>query len=502
MTCRLSQAFATTFVLEPSLTMLGRAGARMRQYTSNFGLIRGIAETLPFPDHTFDRVLCHSAIDHFADPERGIREMARVVKSDGRLIITFVNYGGVAPRVSRGLYALGRALRLIAPESLSHRLPWDTPVPYEHSFECTWVNVSAMCDPYLELDWAHGVSLGWGFPGWGSLLARFRTLEHTLVPLDRLAHWRPALADFVVTIWRPRSSSTWPVDDYRVRKANPVYQRHIREEATYWAKADFSQFFGPALQAVAAAQNAALTGDPARSWLDDMAARGPFGHVAVLGCDDTGWETDWLQRGASRTLDVYELSDGVIAKVKQRLGALADRVRFIQSDLNFADLPAAAYDCVLASSTLHCMVNLEHVFSQVHRALRPGGLFAFSGWVGENRLQYDPRRLARVNAILARVPERFRRVNVVERPSLAWTLSPFMAARSADILPLARRHPGFDVIHDAGAGWLFPLMLVVDLEALAREHPELIAQLRAAEAEAKADSGLQPTGAYVVLRRR
>src|SRR5262249_27260849 len=188
--------------------------------------IQGIAETLPFPDHIFDRVLCDSALDHLADPERGISEMARVVTPEGRVVLTFVNYGGLTVRGSRLGYRLGRALGLLPPTA-ERKLFWDTPVPLEHNFECTLENVSEMCRPYLELDRAHGISLGWMFPGWGRLLEYLPPLLPFVRLLDRFARGRPGLADFVVAVWRPRPRSAWPADGLRVRKTNPVYQQAI-----------------------------------------------------------------------------------------------------------------------------------------------------------------------------------------------------------------------------------------------------------------------------------
>src|SRR6185369_13184337 len=106
------------------------------------------------------------------------------------------------------------------PETNATKLFWDSPVPFEHTFECTFANVSAMCRQYLELDRAYGISLGWMFPGWGRLLARFRHSRRLLGTLDRLAGARPALADFVVSIWRPRPRAEWPTDAFRVRESN------------------------------------------------------------------------------------------------------------------------------------------------------------------------------------------------------------------------------------------------------------------------------------------
>jgi len=86
------------------------------------------------PRTRFDRVLLDSAIDHLADPRLGIGEMTRVLKPDGRLVISFVNYESASMRLSRRLYGMARRLGVLPREK---RLFWHTPVPFEHTFECT-----------------------------------------------------------------------------------------------------------------------------------------------------------------------------------------------------------------------------------------------------------------------------------------------------------------------------------------------------------------------------
>jgi len=51
-------------------------------------LILGEAETLPFADHTFDNVLSFGAFNYFNDPLGSLREMARVVKPQGRIVVS------------------------------------------------------------------------------------------------------------------------------------------------------------------------------------------------------------------------------------------------------------------------------------------------------------------------------------------------------------------------------------------------------------------------------
>jgi SAM-dependent methyltransferase len=48
-------------------------------------------EELPFGETTFDYVTCIGSLEHFPDPEGGAREIARVLKPDGRAIVYVPN---------------------------------------------------------------------------------------------------------------------------------------------------------------------------------------------------------------------------------------------------------------------------------------------------------------------------------------------------------------------------------------------------------------------------
>jgi SAM-dependent methyltransferase len=52
---------------------------------------RGRAEDLPFPNEQFDLVISYLSLIDIADVERAIAEMARVLKSDGTLLIANLN---------------------------------------------------------------------------------------------------------------------------------------------------------------------------------------------------------------------------------------------------------------------------------------------------------------------------------------------------------------------------------------------------------------------------
>ncbi len=53
-------------------------------------ILQGAAERLPFPDASFDVVLSLTALQNFDDPAQGLREMRRVCKRGGALLVSFL----------------------------------------------------------------------------------------------------------------------------------------------------------------------------------------------------------------------------------------------------------------------------------------------------------------------------------------------------------------------------------------------------------------------------
>ncbi len=74
--------------LDVSDGMLGQARANAeKEGVSNVTFEKGAAESLPFPDATFDRVTCRVAPHHFLSVQRFCSEAYRVLKPGGRLLI-------------------------------------------------------------------------------------------------------------------------------------------------------------------------------------------------------------------------------------------------------------------------------------------------------------------------------------------------------------------------------------------------------------------------------
>ena len=54
-------------------------------------LVLGNGERLPWPDETFDHVVCLGSLEHFINPEFGAREIARVMKPSAKAAIMLPN---------------------------------------------------------------------------------------------------------------------------------------------------------------------------------------------------------------------------------------------------------------------------------------------------------------------------------------------------------------------------------------------------------------------------
>ncbi len=89
-------------------------------------VVAGRGEALPLPDNTFDLVLSHEVIEHVQDDRQAIREIVRVLKPGGRLVLFCPNRG--YPFETHGIYWRGKyrfgniPLVNYLPRSLRNRL--------------------------------------------------------------------------------------------------------------------------------------------------------------------------------------------------------------------------------------------------------------------------------------------------------------------------------------------------------------------------------------------
>jgi ubiquinone/menaquinone biosynthesis C-methylase UbiE len=187
--------------LEPSHTMIGHAKEYINEKSAAVLLVRGIGEGLPFKDGSFDTVMCKGALDHFPHPDMAIREMARVLKPQGKAVIAIANFESLSFKLGRKVFGI---ISLFSKESRGSRRVWH--VPEDHAYKFDYSTLRSMIEPHLKLERAVGISLFFGFPWWGLLLGKLpqRLSDFTLNSLDWLARRMPSLSDTLVFRCTPR----------------------------------------------------------------------------------------------------------------------------------------------------------------------------------------------------------------------------------------------------------------------------------------------------------
>jgi len=78
-----------------SISRLGKA-SRLLDVDTVF-LEADVQETIPFPEGFFDRIFCTETLEHLKYPDRCLYEIIRLLKPEGRLILTLPNATGFAP---------------------------------------------------------------------------------------------------------------------------------------------------------------------------------------------------------------------------------------------------------------------------------------------------------------------------------------------------------------------------------------------------------------------
>jgi ubiquinone/menaquinone biosynthesis C-methylase UbiE len=86
--CRHENFKGRVIAADLSRRMLRQAEANLSVYAHQTALVWCPAENLPFPDDTFDVVTCLEALEFMVNPQAVIRELARVLRPGGLLLLT------------------------------------------------------------------------------------------------------------------------------------------------------------------------------------------------------------------------------------------------------------------------------------------------------------------------------------------------------------------------------------------------------------------------------
>jgi SAM-dependent methyltransferase len=145
---------------------------------------------------------------------------------------------------------------------------------------------------------------------------------------------------------------------------------------------------------------------------------------------------------AEFTIDCLELNPDMLERGRSAAASagVAPRMNFVPVDLN-AWRAAHEYDVIIANQTLHHVLNLENLFAEIKRSLKPGGSFIVSDMIGRNGHQRWPEALGLVREFWRKLPPSYRFNQTLHRYEETyedWDCSgeSFEGVRAQDILPL------------------------------------------------------------------
>jgi 2-polyprenyl-3-methyl-5-hydroxy-6-metoxy-1,4-benzoquinol methylase len=190
----------------------------------------------------------------------------------------------------------------------------------------------------------------------------------------------------------------------------------------------------PAVQCRIAAK---ISGDPTVDWMDYVIDKYYAGEIPVsrclsVGCGEGDLERRLAARGFFLACDAYDIAQGSIARARDlAVGQGFNTINYDVRDINDLALQPAHYDAIFSFSALHHFVALEHVLSQIHTALKPGGLFIINEYIGPSRFQFPRQQVDAMNATLRLLPLPYRRIRDAADDMTSAPLSASSGARES-----------------------------------------------------------------------
>jgi SAM-dependent methyltransferase len=217
--------------------------------------------------------------------------------------------------------------------------------------------------------------------------------------------------------------------------------------------------------------NRAATGNPEHDWLSYVRALhlpAALERTLVLGCGSGFLERALVHKDGVRTILAVDADPRTVeAARRQAERAGLDAISYAVLDPERDELPAGPWGAIFANDVLHHVSALERLLDRVLAVLAPGGRFVFYDYIGPSRFQYSDERMELVQRYFRLLPDRLRKDPETGR--ILWRRervdgarlsreSPDEAARSEEILPLARAIFAAEAEYSGAGGLLHPLL--------------------------------------------
>lgn len=195
----------------------------------------------------------------------------------------------------------------------------------------------------------------------------------------------------------------------------PQNENRNRQVAEHWARVAKKQELGfwntPGWTEH---QNLLASGKPHYSWLqvfrDELSSQGiKPGHALSIGCGCGMLERQMIQEGLCTSAEGCDLSLDLLDYAAEAAKEIQAPITYFKADLNVDYFSPQKFDLIIGAGIFHHIENLEYLFQNLKRALKPGGKLLMYDYVGPSRFQWTPKQIERCNEWLRRLPKKFKK---------------------------------------------------------------------------------------------
>lgn len=165
----------------------------------------------------------------------------------------------------------------------------------------------------------------------------------------------------------------------------------------------------------------------------DWLAGRKFQRGLSIGCGGGALERDIIRRNLCRHVDAFDGSmvSIALAASEARKEGFDKRISYYVADFNRPVFPRNAYDIVFFHQSAHHVSELELLYAEILRTLKPNGILYLDEFVGPSRDWWHDALLAPQRAIYSQIPPEQRLYD--ELPYPIQMDDPSEAVRSAEI---------------------------------------------------------------------
>ena len=250
--------------------------------------------------------------------------------------------------------------------------------------------------------------------------------------------------------------------------------------------------------------NRGVTGDAntwPMEWFERAYASSPFERGLSIGCGDGALERDVRRKNICRRVTGIDISPESLRLASEKAAKEGlEGIDYAIGDFNDLRLEPESFDIVFFHQALHHVRELEDCLDEIHRCLRPGGLFYLDEYVGPSRHEWKKSMLGRAERAYAKLPGPVRRRPHLQLP-VDWR-DPSEAIRSSEIVPALEAR--FDLVEkrDYGGNLLAVVYPHLTFEPADRETVDRVLSTLIAEEEALLSEGAPSFNTVIVARKR